>query len=1055
MSTLRKTALIVLLLLTLTGVVCWLYADRILNDLLRPQIEQTAAKSLNAEVIIDRLLWTDRGLDIYGLSIQLPGTGELTVTKIETGFTFVSLWQRRLTAVHIIEPQLAFTPPDSNTEPSEPSRSQPESGQLPEHLPLTIDSLRVSDGHLLLSQDQGHIQLHSINFSSSLKEEAPFELTALLGADDQHPLAVAGSITLNNQPALTLNQLDYQQRPFLSKPLSLLFSGSGLEQGGGALQLAHFDHQQLGDILGALEIDNPVPEDVSFALDDLQLTLKLADASRQIGLTIAAGEISQGAYRIPFAVEDLQLTGEHGVWRVQGALTTLAETRITLHASYAEDGLSGQAKIFIPDPDQVKVELSGGAPLGIAGGLQVDADYSYRAEELSLTLAIQGQAHPVASDYLLNLTTLSGQVKFEQTAGQEQLSIDLRQTGKPLLKASGSFKMIDFTLAPVNLARLQTLLSPALLPQQLEQLEGLRASGRLTSQSNNHWQAKVDLQWESARLAGVVIEEFGVSGQLELDNDELNTNGLKVSGNISQGEELSGRLSGEIAATLSTGKSSLTLNQFTLAEINYMSADEETGLADGRIEINGSVIRQTPTSPLNLNLTGSASVSEFLAGAFYADLSAMGSHFLVSGEFSPTEQALTARSFQLEIPVLGKLSGNGHFSPEAVALKSSLEFPDLARTYGNQIAPLLAETWPEAEGLTIEGGVSISANLNWSPTGWRVFGELQPQRLDAFWQRHELEMSDATGRLPFHLVQGQPPTEAPFVEEQRGDITFAHFSVGLAALKQGVLTLAATPNQFTLRSPLHLQLAKGLVAVDALSLGWDDQGPQGSIRLNVSAVDLQALTEELDLPTMEGTLTGDLGTISYANHQLSTAGTMTLDVFDGRFLLYDMRYTNPFSRYPVFHADIDFNGIDLLQATKTFEFGEMNGILDGNIHGLRLFGATPSAFKARIETMSEGKRNISVKALNNLSILSQGGLSAVLSRGIYQFIDFYRYEKIGFECALENDTFTLIGTARRNSSKYLVAGGLLPPRIDITTTTPTISFKEMVKRLSRIDRSGN
>ena len=132
----------------------------------------------------------------------------------------------------------------------------------------------------------------------------------------------------------------------------------------------------------------------------------------------------------------------------------------------------------------------------------------------------------------------------------------------------------------------------------------------------------------------------------------------------------------------------------------------------------------------------------------------------------------------------------------------------------------------------------------------------------------------------------------------------------------------------------------------------------------------------------------------------------------------------------------------------------MNGIVDGYVHNLRLFGLTPSEFDLKFETRQEGKRNISVKALNNLSILSQGGISAALSRGIYRFIDFYRYRKIGFLCHLQNDVFRIRGTALPGSDRYLVYGGWMPPKIDIIAPTHAISFKEMLQRLSRVERAG-
>ncbi len=183
-------------------------------------------------------------------------------------------------------------------------------------------------------------------------------------------------------------------------------------------------------------------------------------------------------------------------------------------------------------------------------------------------------------------------------------------------------------------------------------------------------------------------------------------------------------------------------------------------------------------------------------------------------------------------------------------------------------------------------------------------------------------------------------------------------------------------------------------------------------------------------------------------------GRILINSSDHQWQLHQLNFSEALQQQSDFILSTFF-GLNLLQATRTFDFGEMNGVLDGYIHGLTVFGTSSAAFETAVATRNSGKRNISVKALNNLSIISQGGMSAALSRGIYRFIDFYRYQKIGFKCSLNNDIFTLLGTASSGSDRYLVHGGLLPPRIDITTTTPTISFKEMMNRLSRIDRAGN
>jgi hypothetical protein len=367
----------------------------------------------------------------------------------------------------------------------------------------------------------------------------------------------------------------------------------------------------------------------------------------------------------------------------------------------------------------------------------------------------------------------------------------------------------------------------------------------------------------------------------------------------------------------------------------------------------------------------------------------------------------------------------------------------------------LSQLKPTLADLVLEGGISLDYNLYWKPAGWQTNGALKLTDVDADWEQQKLQIIAGHGSIPFAISSGEAPNKEISKRESSGEFSFSALSAGLATLERGTIELIAADNSFALISPLKLQLADGHIAIKNLRLKWPKGDPQGSAKINITGVNLETLTKELGLPAMQGQLSADLGTLHYAGQQLSIAGLASIDVFDGHFQLLNMRYSAPFSRYPVFYTDVDFSGLDLLQATRTFDFGEINGVVDGHIHGLKLFGTTPAAFEAAIATRDEGKRNISVKALNNLSIISQGGMTAALSRGVYRFIDFYRFQKIGFKCSLDNDTFTLLGTALSGSDRYLVHGGLLPPKIDITTTTPTISFKEMMNRLSRIDRAGS
>jgi hypothetical protein len=284
-------------------------------------------------------------------------------------------------------------------------------------------------------------------------------------------------------------------------------------------------------------------------------------------------------------------------------------------------------------------------------------------------------------------------------------------------------------------------------------------------------------------------------------------------------------------------------------------------------------------------------------------------------------------------------------------------------------------------------------------------------------------------------------------------LQFNKLRLGPAQLVETPLRFISQRNRVTFQDPLLLQMAGGQITVADLLLGRVAEGLLVTGHFSIDGVDLAQLTGELGQPPMTGRLNADLGRIRYQGGLLSSAGEVRIDAFGGRIHIDQICLDISNLSYPQLTAEIDFEAIDLYQLTQTFSFGAMNGIVDGYIHELRLFGTTPAKFTARVESRLEGRRNISVKALNNLSILSQGGFSAALSRGVYRFIDFYRYRKIGIAGKLERDVFHLQGIARSDKDRYLVDGGALPPKINIISPPTAISFSEMLKRLQRVKRA--
>ncbi len=1045
----RTLLLIILLLIALLGGTCWLFSAQILNELLRPQIEQTLTQRLDAQVAIERMNWTGAGLAVTGVRIQRGEQFQLQLPGLEVEFTLRGLWNRHLSALRLHSPQLVMTLPDA---------SGPKTGAqiiFPEELPLQIDQVQLSQGELLCNLAERQLRLRQIDVTATLAKESPFSLSALLGSDDRHPLTVNGLFQFKETANLTLSNIGLSEKKLLTAPLKLQLGGAGFTQGGGTLQLANFDDQQLRDLLRAVEISSPLPDSAHFALQEIEITLALQKETLSSVIKIAHGRVTLPQLELPFSTAELSLALAETGWQAQGKLQTLAKAALQFSATGSKAQINGTAGLDLPQPNRLKTALLGGEPPGVAGGLAGEINFALAGEQLQLSASFRGRKAAAPADYLLDLAQLSGQLELQRKNKTDEITLKLDLGKRPLLAAEGTLQQFSFSLVPQNLLQLRQLIAPNLFPAQLSALRGVSASGQVSQTEGTGWQARVVLNAEQLQLSGMTLADLNSQASLRFEGSRLSFNNFIFKAGVHQSAENSALLSGELSGQMTPDHWALDLRDLTLGQLNYLAKDGQAGIGNGRLSLMGALRGERPLTTITLDISGSAGAEEGLWGALYADLSKLRSRLQLNGRYFIQQQQLALKNLELKIPTLGSLVGSGQLSPQQLEVTGSLELPDLATSYPTHLAPLLEGVYPLSRGLVLAGGLSLASRLSWQPGGWQARGELRPQGLTALWPRYRLEMRNGSGSIPYNLQQAEPPGEDKNAPQQSGQLSFAVLSVGLANLADGQLQLSAAANHFSFLSPLRLQLAGGQVLFENLNLGWGRQGPQGSVRVNIDSVDLGHLTAELELPEMQGRFSGDLGQLRYADEQLSTEGTVKLNVFGGRIMLRNMRYSDPFSRYPIFHADIDVLGLDLLQATRTFEFGEMNGIVDGSVRSLRLFGTTPSAFEAEFATRTKGKRNISVKALNNLSIISQGGISAALSKGIYRFIDFYRYNKIGFECALENDTFTLRGTARPGTEKYLVYGSLLPPRIDITTTTPTISFKEMVRRLSRIDRAGS
>jgi len=256
---------------------------------------------------------------------------------------------------------------------------------------------------------------------------------------------------------------------------------------------------------------------------------------------------------------------------------------------------------------------------------------------------------------------------------------------------------------------------------------------------------------------------------------------------------------------------------------------------------------------------------------------------------------------------------------------------------------------------------------------------------------------------------------------------------------------------FALVGPWHMPIFDG--AVDIRTLAVSGAGtPDISVRFDASIdpISMPPLCKAFGWPEFSGRIGGRIPGVELRGNELTVQGDIEASVFDGTFVMSGLRLVDPLGKWPRLFADVRGRNLDLGLVTRTFAVGSITGRLDADILGLELFGWTPVAFDARLET-AQGDRSrhrISAKAVKELSNVGGGGggVAQALQSGVLQFFDEYSYERIGIRCRLANDVCLMSGVEPAANGYYIVKGRGLP-RIDIIGNQGRVNWPQLVAQI--------
>jgi len=977
--------------------------DRLVDGMLRPWVVTKAATALEGEVHLDRLELGWGRLELTGVQVARPGEFRLRVARVAVRFTIAGLWRRRLESVAVRQPDLEWV--GTGVADGGPALWPPQP-------PLRVGGWTVEEGRLLLTLGRDRLLLRQLEAAGNLDSRYTLEAAAVLGSEPGMALAFSGHGIWEGRPQLTITDLLWSGRSLLQAPVTITPGAESFEV---TLALEQLNDAEAARLLAALDRQPPWPPELAWGVTAPRLTVGVDGERLSLRLESAAGEVRRQGERWPWESLHLQLATVAGAWEVDGEAALPAQARLHLAGTWSDKRFRGRWQFTAPSP----------AKLGATFGFDLPPP-AERIRELTMAGDLQAAAGTVAVERVRLVAHLPGGGEFagslsgrwqEGAASVEATDLVVRQGASRL--ATASLKLVG---------------RPA------------------ETDWRGNWRLQVpDTLRLAPALAFVVpaglpnLQELELQGELKTAAGHLLLPKVKMNGRL-LGPGLSGRVSGQLAARQLAAGWRFEVTQLTATELEYLSSDGLSGVTGGALKLAGTLALQ---EDISFALQGEAAAGEALAGSWYADLGGLPLRLVLEGVWAPATGRAHLRSGRLDLAGLVTARLQGSLAGKRLQLNGEVAVPRLDGAFQTRLRQLAAGVLPGVERLELAGGLTASATGGWSPEGWDIEATVRPAGVTLGWGE-AVRLAGLTGELPLLLQRGPASPAA----ERLATLKWDELRAGPIASAGGRLLVRAGPNRWRLDEPLRLAAGGGWLELADFALALPATGLEMRASLKATEIELVEISRALGWPEMGGRLGAELPDIRFAEEEISTGGEALLQIFDGTVRVRNMRILKPFSPYPTYHADIDFSGIDLQLLTQAFAFGEINGVADGFVHELRLFGPVPSAFRATFETREKGTRNISVKALRNLNTLSQGGLAAALSQGIYRFIDFYRYRKIGIRCWLRNDVFHLEGTAKPGTDTYLIYGGWLPPRIDVIVSSPTISFQEMVKRLKRIERAG-
>ncbi len=271
------------------------------------------------------------------------------------------------------------------------------------------------------------------------------------------------------------------------------------------------------------------------------------------------------------------------------------------------------------------------------------------------------------------------------------------------------------------------------------------------------------------------------------------------------------------------------------------------------------------------------------------------------------------------------------------------------------------------------------------------------------------------------------------------------------------MRLRTQGRSLSLLEPARIPVLDGAIDIDTLRLAdIGDDAMSADFAARIEPIDLGQLAQALDWPAFGGSISGAVPGLTLRDRRIELDGVLRADAFNGRIELSRLSIIDPFGVLPRISTDIALRQLDLARLTSAFDFGRIEGRLDGDVTGLRMIGWEPVAMHARLYSTPDdrSRHRISQRAIDNISSIG-GGPTGLLSKGFMSLFEDFAYDRIGWSCVLENGVCRMNGVKPGPGGRgYVLVKGKGLPRIDVVGYSTEVNWRTFMAQLRSVGNSG-